>query len=523
MELKKLVLATAVFGALGGLYGCSGDEKATITIEDNSTVDDNSVVNNNNTTNSGGGTEDPNEGFYDDENALAASLGAISGSSVKTVSILNPATDEVVLRDAVQLPATILDDVTLDADVLYYLDDRVTVGNGNQEMSAVDGVLESGDDVTSATITIEAGTQILAAKGTFANLLITRGSKIMANGTADAPIVFSSDDTGYDGSGEWGGLIIHGYGLHNECEYVGVGPTPPAADVACNVDAEGESGLAGGHDNTDDSGVLNYVVVTEGGFEFAVGNEINGISMVGVGSGTEIDYVQVNNNADDGVEFFGGAVSAKHLVLTGNQDESIDWDEGWSGSIQYALVIQNENSDHGIEADTEGSTTFLSAPTLMNLTFLAAGDGAEQLARMKASTGGFIFNSVFDTVTGDPIEVCVRMEGTGVENNATSGALDFTNIVHNCTEFAQLDGVTSALLDDASISAVTSTLVDTSTYASAAAEATGLTAVDLTAYAAEHPDNQADPAFFDATTYSGAVEPGAATLWWFGWTLEDSL
>ena len=142
--------------------------------------------------------------------------------------------------------------------------------------------------------------QILGKVGTFANLVMTRGSNIMALGTADAPIVFSSDDDGFDGSGEWGGLILHGYGPHNECAEAG---------VVCNIDSEGESGFAGGYDANDNSGVLNYVVVAEGGYEFSAGNEINGISLVAVGRGTAMDYIQVDGNSDAGIDSYGGTAN----------------------------------------------------------------------------------------------------------------------------------------------------------------------------------------------------------------------
>ena len=94
------------------------------------------------------------------------------------------------------------------------------------------------------------------------------------------------------------------------------------------------------NDPDDSSGVLNYVVVAEGGYEFSTGNEINGISLVGVGSGTEMDYIQVHGNSDDGIEFYGGNVNVKHGVFTNNNDDSVDWDEGYQGNLQYIIVKQ---------------------------------------------------------------------------------------------------------------------------------------------------------------------------------------
>ncbi|GAA6167251.1 hypothetical protein [Sessilibacter corallicola] len=515
MDIKKLVLATAVFGALGGLYGCSGDEDATITIDDNSVT---TTTTTSTTTTGGNGA---NDGFFDDQDAIDASVAAIPGASTRQVVRMNPTTGQEVAVTAVQLPASIMTDVTLDSDVLYFLNSRVTVGNGNAEMTATDGVLVSGDPLAEVTFTIEAGTEIVGNSDTFANLLITRGSQIMAMGTAAEPIVFSSDDTDIDGSGEWGGLILQGFGRTNLCTYPeDMGGMP----VACNFDGEGESGFAGGHDNTDNSGVLNYVVVAEAGFEFAIGNEINGISFLSVGSATEVDFIQVHNNADDGVEFYGGAVNVSHVVLTGNQDESIDWDEGYVGNIQFALVIQDEGSDHAIEADTLGNPGFLSAPSVVNATFLGAGDGFSELHRLKDTTGGFIHNSVLTSVSGMPLDVCVALEDADTLTNAMNDAIAYNNVIADCTEFETSDGTPSMLLDRDTVT-LTAGLVDTTTYASSAVAADGLTPIDFTAFDATHPESMASQAgdFFEDTDYAGAVEPGAASLWFEGWTVEGSL
>lgn len=522
MDIKKLVLATAVFGSLGGLYGCSGDEDANITIDDNSVT----TTTNNNTNNTNTGGDDTNAGFFDNQAAIDASVAAIPGATTRSVVRTNPATGADVAVTAVQLPAEILVDVTLDSDVLYFLNSRVTVGNGNQEMSATDGILADGvTEVTSATITIEAGTQIVGNSDTFANLLITRGSQIMAMGTAAEPIVFSSDDTDIDGSGEWGGLIIQGYGRTNLCEYPeddGV-----SAALVCNFDGEGESGFAGGHDNADNSGVLNYVIVAEGGFEFAVGDEINGISFLSVGSGTEVDFVQVHNNADDGIEFFGGAVNASHLVLTGNQDESLDWDEGYVGNVQFAIAVQNDNSDFGIEADSLGNPGPLSAPTIANATFLGAGRGASILHRLQRTTGAFVHNSVLTSLTGDPVSTsCVVVEDQATLDNAAgmNPSIVYNNIIADCATF-QFNDFTpvdpTVAIDESTVFSV-SAMID-GILASGAAEAALAAPIDFAAFNASNTSSTADVNFLEATDYIGAVEPGAATLWYDGWTVDGSL
>ncbi|GLS25968.1 hypothetical protein [Marinibactrum halimedae] len=501
MELKKLVLVTTVVAAITGLYGCGSDERATVNID----AQDNSTTN----TSTGGGGD--------------------TGSTVNCPSEFSFLRQDVNGNDVCQLNASIMADATLTSDITWFLGGAVVVGNGNQQMSATDGTLAEDDTpVEEVTLTIQPGTSILADNGTFANLTITRGSNIIANGTASSPIVFSSEDAGFDGAGEWGGLIIHGYGLHNECRYIGDGGADePTTDVACNVDAEGESGLAGGHDNTDDSGSLSYVVVTEGGYEFAVGNEINGISFVGVGNGTTVNNIQVNNNADDGVEFYGGSVNAKYLVLTGNQDDSIDWDEGYVGNIQYALVVQSsESNGNTIEADTFGSDRILSAPTIVNATFVGNG-GKNTLHVLKAGSGGFIHNSIMTGASGT-IENCVLLDGEDVVTNAQTGNIAYNNTIADCTNFEITDEtgpVTATNLDTAEsspnlITGVAASL-DTS-YASTATEATGLTAIDFDMINTAFPGSKADGTFFDDTTYIGAIEPGS-TPWYEGWIVEGSL
>ena len=128
-------------------------------------------------------------------------------------------------------------------------------------------------------------------------------------------------------------------------------------DCALQVEGVQSGAVFGGSDSTDDSGTLNYVVVKYAGFEIAPDNELNGITFGGVGSGTTVDYVQVHANADDGVEFFGGSVSAKHLVLTSIQDDSVGWDNGYNGKLQYVYIehaADGSDANRGIEGDGDG-------------------------------------------------------------------------------------------------------------------------------------------------------------------------
>jgi hypothetical protein len=476
---------TAMAVLMLALSACGGgDENSTLTIEG-----DTVTTTNNNT-----------------ETATGAST-ATAGTTSTCPAWASARPRDAQARNVCQLPSTLSVSRTLDAATVWYMADRVTVGNGNAEMSVTPGTLSNGAAVQDVTLTIEPGTQVKAATGTFANLIVTRGSRLVAEGTAAQPIVFSSDDDGESGSGEWGGIILHGYGLHNVCG--------TDATVACNIDSEGESGFAGGYDAADSSGSLRYVVVTEGGYEFAPGNEINGISLVGVGSGTTMEYIQVDNNADDGVEFYGGSVNARYLVLTGNQDDSIDWDEGYTGNIQFAIVKQSAQSQGNVvEADTDGSTTgFLSKPTLANMTFIGAGQ-ATTMVVLKSRSGGFFHNSVLTTGSGSVITSCVAVNGSSAQANRNTSIV-FNNIMTNCGSFGDtVLGTTTVAVLDPLLSA---------TYQPAAAAAVLSAPLDIAAFNAAYPESTALSSFLQATSYIGAVDPSASVRWYEGWTLPGTL
>ena len=495
MILRHFIRVVVAAVALGGIYGCSEGDEATINIDAPTTTTTNTT---NNTADGSGGSGGSGDG----------------GGSASTVSENCPDWAGAKRKDAdgndvCALPAEINESRLLTSDIVWLMEGRVTVGNGNREMSATKGELADGSSVVNATLTIEAGTQIKASTNTFANLIITRGSRIQAEGTESAPIVFSSDDEGYTGSGEWGGLIIHGYGEHNECEA-----------EACNIDSEGESGMAGGYTADDNSGTLRYVIVTEGGYEFSLGNVINGISLVGVGSGTTMEYIQINDNSDDGIEFYGGAVNVKHIVLTNNLDDSVDWDEGYTGNLQYVLVVQSPNTGgNAIEADTEGAAMPLSKPTIANATFVANGDETEALVFKKAS-GGFLHNSVITAASGYTIlEDCVDV--SAATDNAN--AMVFHNVIADCADEGTGNFYAGGTVKgtESNVFAVEAELDDN--YASQAAEAMLDAPIDWDDYNAMNSESTADPDYLDATDYLGAVNPDGSDLWYQGWTVAGSL
>lgn len=319
-----------------------------------------------------------------------------------------------------KLSGSIDSDVTLSNDVVWSLVNQVIVGNGNRQLTA------ASNDVDNVTLTIEAGTVFMSKVGSA--LFITRGSKINAEGTATQPIIMAGDTTEtFGGSSEWGGLVIQGYGYHNKCG-------DPATNPICNQVGEGDSGYFAGNNNADNSGVLKYVIVTEAGAQTgSEGDELNGISFQAVGYGTTVEYVQVHNNFDDGVEFFGGAVDAKHLVLTAVKDDSIDWDEGYVGNIQYALVVQtlsqDKTSNHVFEMDTAGDaneSTYESNPTVANVTALVSRSGGKEsdgIHLKKGSEGQF-----FNVFMGGDINNCIFIEDETVGTSYSDREDAFNNI-----------------------------------------------------------------------------------------------
>ena len=243
------------------------------------------------------------------------------------------------------LSGVITQDTTLTADYTWVLDGAVFIG----------------DDFTETVLTIEPGTYIYGMKSSIGTLIIRRNSKIMAEGTASEPIVFTSDQVSPNRS-DWGGVIINGKATLN---------------TGLEVPGEGGTGLYGGSDDHDNSGVMRYVRIEYAGREFSPDNELNGLALQGVGDGTTIEYIQVHMNKDDGIEFFGGTVNARYLYMTGIADDNFDWTDGWRGKGQFWVCQQyGDDCDQGIEADNsadENDATPRSHPQIYNITLV--GDG----------------------------------------------------------------------------------------------------------------------------------------------------
>lgn len=252
-----------------------------------------------------------------------------------------------------------------------------------------------------ARLTIQPGTVIIGETATRAALVIERGAQIIADGTAAQPIVMTSDQPiGQRGRGDWGGLVINGNAPVNLPGGVGIG--------------EGQTGIYGGDNPGDSSGILRYVRVEYAGIEFSPDNELNGIAFQGVGSGTIVEHIQVHMNKDDGIEMFGGTVDIKRVVLTNIGDDSVDWTFGWKGRLQFVVVQQRgDDTDHGIEADNNGNNFDLeprSEPTIFNATFI--GDPTEEFGpessncmRLRVGTAAIVQNFICMGFKGQAIDV----------------------------------------------------------------------------------------------------------------------
>ena len=341
---------------------------------------------------------------------------------IVTETVTETNTDEVDPFADSTLEGNITEDKTLDASKIWLIKGRVSVTNGT-------------------TLTIPAGTIIKAASGTGADastLIVARGGKMIANGTADNPIIMtaaadnievggtypeSGPALNVDTRGLWGGLLI-----------LGKAPCSFKSDVT-ELQIEGiptsdTNGLYGGSVADDNSGSFQYISIRHGGAEIGEGNEINGLTLGGVGSGTTVNQIEVLGNVDDGIEFFGGTVKATNLLVWGQGDDAIDVDQGYAGTIDGALVVLTAASDHGFEIDgPEGS-----APgrfTLKNATVIGATDDCDaegvdgEMADFRKGATGDILNILFKDFAGGKD---VELDASADASTYTAGTLTFVNI-----------------------------------------------------------------------------------------------
>lgn len=382
-------------------------------------------------------------------------------------------------------------------------------------------------------------------------LVVTRGARLLANGTASQPIVFTSERTGgatEPAPGNWGGLVL-------------LGAAPTNNDPSDGARIEGlpsdGPGVYGGSDPAHSCGELTYVRVEYAGFIFGRNNELNGITIGGCGTGTVVHHVQVHRGLDDGIEVFGGTVNLHHAVVTGTGDDSLDWDLGWTGNVQFFLAQQRDapGEERCIEGDnhpTVFTRTPLTSPTVYNFTCIGAGNapGVSDARRatlahdgviLRRGSAGTIRNSIFYGSPDNGIQIDDQETGAPPAPPADSDTVQlYTNgtiVIENNILFDIGDTGAEAIFrsDPLRVAGATATAsaeivamltadnrnVDPGfagnpndllapNFAPSAAVAGTMTAAVPTTPAG----------FWENVSYAGAVDPAStpATAWYAGWT-----
>lgn len=373
--------------------------------------------------------------------------------------------------------------------------------------------------------------------GVFTYVIIDRGAAIVAIGTEAKPITFTSDKTaGSRARQDWGGIIINGKAQVN----------------VSSPSGEGNSGTYGGSVDADNSGTLKYVRIMFAGKDFQTTDELNGLALQGVGSGTTIDYVQFHNNLDDGIEMFGGNVNLKHIVSTANGDDGIDCTYGWRGKVQWAIALALESKpsnddpagalgspnsgkigNRALEHDNNGSdnaATPLGSVTYSNLTAVNMDNSADLMRIREGALDVKFYNSYFahNDIDGDST---FDYDCVDTRDNAT--AKFYNSLLEGC-ELKTKDGGTNTV-DGTSANVGTGTapdyiaLVDGGD-ADAGGNAFTLTELASTKTAAFVPNaannngvsakgdmNTTIDSFFANTNYVGAIE-SAGSNWADVWT-----
>lgn len=384
----------------------------------------------------------------------------------------------------------------------------------NGTVYSVSGRVDVGDDQggdpnapiagrAKGVLTVEPGVKIFGSAG-LDYIVVNRGSQIFAEGTATKPIIFTSKQsiegqTGADSIGQWGGLVILGRAPISNCS--GSGATPGTS--GCEAQVEGTNAFYGGSSAQDNSGVMRYMRVQHSGFVIVANNELNGITMAGVGSGTTFDHIQVHNSSDDGIEFFGGTVNGKYLVLTGNDDDSVDTDVGYNGALQFGIIVQRANGGNRAFETSSAGTAPRSNPKFANWTVVGRGGSGNDLLVANTSTNNVWLNSV--------VQLAATTAGCVDIDDATTQAT-FHSVVLACgtpfTNDSNVDATAVAALFNAGTnnsSAFTASL--SGTFINGANEAARPSYANIKSFSS----------FLTDPGYIGAVKDANDT-WWQGWT-----
>jgi hypothetical protein len=334
-------------------------------------------------------------------------------------------------------------------------------------------------------------------------MVVNRGSQLFAEGTATNPIIFTSRQsiegtTTVDSIGQWGGLVLLGRAPISNCP----GTATPGT-ATCEAQVEGTNAFYGGNRAGDNTGRIRYFRIQHSGFQILPNNELNGITLAGVGNGTVFEYVQVHNSSDDGFEWFGGTVNARYLVGTGNDDDTFDTDVGFSGAVQFGIVLQRAGGGDRMN-EFSGSTRIPpSNPKFANITYVGRAGGGAGIV-MNSGTDAEWYNLVVTRPAG----------GSG----ASASCLDVDDATTTGTFGSVFFSCPTAFDDDANSAAAN--LFNAGTNNTANGTST------LSATFINGANETAVPAFanltgvsthFTQVNYIGGVRDASDT-WWQGWT-----
>ncbi len=333
--------------------------------------------------------------------------------------------------------------------LLYRMNGRVDVGtDGGPAADATDGASD-----TNVRLSIEAGAILYASGSSF--LMVNRGNTINAVGTATRPIIFTSRDNvlglnNENSSGQWGGVVLAGRAPVTDC----IAPAAAPGSINCERQVEGaaQPAIFGGTTRGDSSGRMEFVQIRYSGFVLSGDNELQSLTTGGTGTGTIFNNIMSYNSSDDGVEFFGGSVNMKGLVVVGAEDDSIDTDTGVKANLQYVVAVQRSgvgdgiieaDSTNGLEDQTPRQNTVIS-----NATFIQRRTN-DQAVRIRGGADYTLLNTlIVDASQGTP---CIRIDQAQTIRAADAGLDDvgppmFNSVALDCgTDFrAGSGGVTAA-------------------------------------------------------------------------------
>lgn len=326
--------------------------------------------------------------------------------------------------------------LTLCPDVTYILAGKMWIQNGGKIVIPAGTVIKGRKNATPAAASA---------------LVVTKGGKIEANGSSTCPVIFTSESDSTGGNplpGDWGGVVILGRSKLNtatgSAQIEGITSSPAGVDYTY-----------GGTDTADNSGFIRYTRIQFAGAVVSTDNELNGLTLGGVGCGTELDHIEVFRGADDGFEFFGGTVNGKYLLSVSNNDDQFDFDLGYRGNLQYLVAIlqsgdsvYSNNNTNGIESDNAPAangpaTAFpITRPVISNMTIAGPANCTAQTpwpilngARFRNYSRFVIRNSILYNF---PTAIQLQSGAPGYIAKDTCGSSPdssyfFNNVVYGCT------------------------------------------------------------------------------------------